>query len=48
MRQGDPFAEPAHYVRTYGYDVEEGRAAPHTYELDTDLPVQVARRRDEL
>lgn len=43
----DPFDAPAQYVERYGYDVEPGRAAPHTYDLDTDLPVQRARRRPQ-
>ena len=45
---GDPFRDAAYYVERYGYDVEAGRAAPHTNDLDTALPVQLARRRDEL
>tara|TARA_B100000809_G_scaffold35687_1_gene31339 strand:- start:81 stop:335 length:255 start_codon:yes stop_codon:yes gene_type:complete len=48
LRLGDPFRDAAYYVERYGYDVEAGRAAPHTYDLDTALPVQLARRCDEL
>lgn len=47
-RLADPFDSPAQVLSRYGYDVESGRAAPHTYELETDLPLQLARRRDEL
>jgi len=41
LRLGDPFRDAAYYVERYGYDVEAGRAAPHTYDLDTALPSPV-------
>jgi arylsulfatase A-like enzyme len=47
-RLQDPFLEPAAMIARYGYDVESGRAAPYTYDLETELPVQRARRRQDL
>lgn len=48
QRLDDPFAAPDQYLAQYGYDVAEGRAAPHTYDLQTDLPIQHACRREDL
>lgn len=44
----DPFAEPEYYLNRYGYDVAEGQAAPHTYDLQSELAIMYARRRQDL
>jgi arylsulfatase A-like enzyme len=45
---GDSFEAPEAYVRRYGYEVEAGNSAPHSYDLEIPQPLIHARRRDEL